>query len=246
MVLKRCVYKVDKNPMAVELAKVSLWLHTFTIGAPLSFLDHHLRCGDSLFGAWSRAAMDTAASYGGPLLLHASITQAERSAEAMQRIEELTDAEIAEAHLSADAFAELEEATRPLDGILSFLHALSWLNVRDRESKAALQAFFGGLLGDPIAITLGREQVAENGAGRARLIELLTESRRLVGQERFLHWQTAFPGVWTNWQDVSPNGGFDAVVGNPPWERMRLEQVQWLPRAGARSRSRPALPTAGG
>ena len=52
MVLKRCVYGVDKNPMAVELAKVSLWLHTFTVGAPLSFLDHHLRCGDSLFGSW--------------------------------------------------------------------------------------------------------------------------------------------------------------------------------------------------
>jgi hypothetical protein len=53
MVLKRCVYGVDKNPLAVELAKVALWLHTFTVGAPLSFLDHHLRCGDSLFGAWS-------------------------------------------------------------------------------------------------------------------------------------------------------------------------------------------------
>ena len=50
MVLKRCIYGVDKNPMAVELAKVSLWLHSFTVGAPLSFLDHHLRCGDSLIG----------------------------------------------------------------------------------------------------------------------------------------------------------------------------------------------------
>ena len=52
MVLKRCIFGVDKNPMAVELAKVALWLHTFTTGAPLSFLDHHLRCGDSLFGSW--------------------------------------------------------------------------------------------------------------------------------------------------------------------------------------------------
>jgi hypothetical protein len=52
MVLKRVVYGVDKNPMAVELAKVSLWLHSFTVGAPLSFLDHHLRCGDSVIGAW--------------------------------------------------------------------------------------------------------------------------------------------------------------------------------------------------
>ena len=48
MVLKRCIYGVDKNPLTVELAKVSLWLHSFTVGAPLSFLDHHLRCGDSL------------------------------------------------------------------------------------------------------------------------------------------------------------------------------------------------------
>ena len=69
MVLKRCVYGVDKNPMAVELAKVSLWLHTFTVGAPLSFLDHHLQCGDSLFGAWVRKGIDRAESFGSPLLL---------------------------------------------------------------------------------------------------------------------------------------------------------------------------------
>ena len=49
-VLKRCAYGVDLNPMAVELAKVSLWLDCFTIGAPLSFLDHHLKCGNSLIG----------------------------------------------------------------------------------------------------------------------------------------------------------------------------------------------------
>ena len=49
--LKRCIYGVDLNPMAVELAKVSLWLDAFTLGAPLHFLDHHLRCGNSLIGA---------------------------------------------------------------------------------------------------------------------------------------------------------------------------------------------------
>ena len=58
MVLKRVVYGVDKNPMAVELAKVALWLHSFTVGAPLSFLDHHLRCGDSVVGAWARPTVE--------------------------------------------------------------------------------------------------------------------------------------------------------------------------------------------
>lgn len=49
-VLKRCIYGVDLNPLATELAKVSLWLDAFTLGAPLSFLDHHLRTGNSLIG----------------------------------------------------------------------------------------------------------------------------------------------------------------------------------------------------
>jgi hypothetical protein len=61
-VLKRCVYGVDKNSMAVELAKVALWLHTFTAGAPLSFLDHHLKCGDSLYGEWVRKTLDELAA----------------------------------------------------------------------------------------------------------------------------------------------------------------------------------------
>ena len=80
MVLKRCVYGVDKNPMAVELAKVSLWLHTFTVGAPLSFLDHHLRCGDSLFGAWVKPSLDKAEQHGGPVFLRAPLARATRAA----------------------------------------------------------------------------------------------------------------------------------------------------------------------
>jgi hypothetical protein len=51
LVMKRCIYGVDLNPLAVELAKLSLWLHSFTVGAPLSFLDHHLRWGNSVVGA---------------------------------------------------------------------------------------------------------------------------------------------------------------------------------------------------
>ena len=68
MVMKRCVFGVDINSMAVELAKLSLWLESFTIGSPLTFLDHHMRCGDSLMGLWrdkpSREPDQAAAVYG--------------------------------------------------------------------------------------------------------------------------------------------------------------------------------------
>ena len=228
MVLKRCVFGVDKNPMAVELAKVALWLHTFTVGAPLSFLDHHLRCGDSLFGAWARSGIGKAKEYGSPLLLHASVARAEQAAESMRAIEDMTDAEIAEAHLSAEAFAVVEESTAPLNAILSLVHAIDWLDVRDRDGKAALQAFFAGQFGDPIDIVLGKADVPAERSEGERFSELLKEVRQLLSEERFLHWQAAFPGVWTDWENAGHAGGFDAVIGNPPWDRMKLQQVEWF------------------
>ena len=228
MVLKRCVYGVDKNPMAVELAKVSLWLHTFTVGAPLSFLDHHLRCGDSLFGSWVRNGIDRATQQGGPLFLQGPLKRATRAAAPMQIIEGLTDAEIAEAHRSADVFAEVEEMTTPLNAFLSLVQAFDWLNICDRDDKAALYAYFLGIFGDPIDIALGKIKVLTGVEGGERFARLLDQARQLLDDERFFNWQVAFPGVWSEWESDGLNGGFDAVIGNPPWDRMRVEPVEWF------------------
>lgn len=228
MVLKRCVHGVDKNPMAVELAKVSLWLHTFTVGAPLSFLDHHLRCGDSLFGTWVRKAMDRIAEYGGELLIHEPMTRARRAAESMQMIERLTDAEIAEAHRSASLFDEVREMTAPLDAILSFVHALDWIDPRGKDDKRALQAFFDGTFGDPIEIVEGKRAVTNDKPEAKRFQEILDQAQALIGEQNFLNWQVAFPRIWSDWSSAEPNGGFDAAIGNPPWDRMKLQQVEWF------------------
>ena len=254
MVLKRCVYGVDKNPMAVELAKVSLWLHTFTVGAPLSFLDHHLRCGDSLFGAWVRSAIEKAERQGG-LFLKGPLNRATRSASSMQIIEELTDAEIAEAHRSADVFAEVSEMTAPLNAFLSLLHALDWMDLRDPNDSAVCLAWLDGTFGDPIDIAQGVAAELAEGAHAERFSHLLDTARTLIADERFLHWQVAFPGVWSDWEGDSLAGGFDAVIGNPPWDRMKLQQVEWfaarrrqiamMPRAADRKRMIADLEKAG-
>ncbi len=228
MVLKRCIFGVDKNPMAVELAKVALWLHTFTVGAPLSFLDHHLRCGDSLFGTWARTGIDKATAYGSPLLLHGSVTRAARASTQMGVIEDLTDAEIAEAYRSAATFAEIEDMTAPLDAVLLLVHALDWLDIRDREGRTGLHAYFGGRFGDPIDIAVGRADVSTERKEGEHFAGLLDRARRLASEERFLNWQVAFPGVWSDWSSAAPQGGFDAVIGNPPWDRMRVEPVEWF------------------
>lgn len=228
MVLKRCIYGVDKNQMAVELAKVALWLHSFTVGAPLSFLDHHLRCGDSLFGNWVRRGIERATTYGGALLLHGPLTRATRAAASMQIIEGLTDAEIAEAHRSKHVFDEVQEMTAPLNAFLSLLHAFEWLDLRSREDRAALTAFFDGQFGDPIQIAMGNLTVETGKEEAARFATILESARRLIASEKFLNWEVAFPGVWTDWEGSEPTGGFDAVIGNPPWDRLKLQQVEWF------------------
>ena len=243
MVLKRCVYGADKNPMAVELAKVSLWLHTFTVGAPLSFIDHHLAAGDSLFGLWVREAVDKAGK-GGQLFLHEPIANAQRQAAAMRIIEELTDAEIAEAHRSAEMWKDVEAQTGPLDGFVSFMHALDWLDLRRPIEKAAVRSWLDGQFGDPILILRGRvepsakpkrveggklkRQQFDSGELLEALNGILSRARTLMDEEHFLNWQITFPGVWDNWSSAVRSGGFDAVVGNPPWDRMKLQQVEWF------------------
>src|SRR5690606_1039167 len=227
MVLKRCVYGVDKNPMAVELAKVALWLHTFTVGAPLSFLDHHLRSGDSLFGSWVRDGVIKAERYGSPLLLHKPMKEALQSAAKMQLVEGLTDAEIAEAEKSSRIFEQITDETAPLNALLSFIHALDWLALRGRANVALIQNFFDGDFGDPVRVLTGEEplRAARDTEGFA---DILRQARELSEEERFLHWQVAFPGIWEEWEKEGLTGGFDAIVGNPPWDRIKLQQVEWF------------------
>ena len=58
--------------------------------------------------------------------------------------------------------------------------------------------------------------------------ELWNSAHRIAQRENFLHWQVAFPGVWRDWQDDRPIGGFDAIIGNPPWDRIKLQEVEWF------------------
>ena len=140
----------------------------------------------------------------------------------------MTDAEIAEAHCSADIFAGVEESTTPLNAFLSVVQAFGWLNRRDRDDTEVLRAYFAGMFGDPIDIALGTVAIEKDAKGSARFAALLDQAQRLIAEEHFLHWQVAFPGVWTAWDRVGLHGGFDAVIGNPPWDRIKLQQVEWF------------------
>ena len=239
MVLKRCIYGVDKNPLTVELAKVSLWLHSFTVGAPLSFLDHHLRCGDSLIGLRVLEASDYLRETAG-LFLSSAIAGAETAAKGMQHIEELSDADIGEVRESTKLFEGVDEMTAELRGLLDFFCGLRWLTAgmkrKERIAFEKRQLFepigqypeqaYGLLANGPQAI--GVESPGDGDTPLSRFAALWNEARSLAEREGFLHWQVAFPGVWRYWQNVRPEGGFDAIIGNPPWDRIKLQEVEWF------------------
>ena len=237
MVLKRCIYGVDKNPLTVELAKVSLWLHSFTVGAPLSFLDHHLRCGDSLVGLRVTEATAELNRLGG-LFASTAIAGAEAATSGMQRIEEMSDADVAEVRESAELFRGVEDTTANLRGMLDFLCGLRWLTSdMKKKARTALETPLVETLGsrpnEAYSLLARGPDAVENGetggdTSWSGFKGLWSDARCIADREGFLHWEAAFPGVWQQWQDKQPVGGFDAIIGNPPWDRIKLQEVEWF------------------
>ncbi len=243
MVLKRCIYGVDKNPLTVELAKVSLWLHSFTVGAPLSFLDHHLRCGDSLLGLRIKDSNEELYRLGA-LFVSSAIQGAENAATGMQLIEEMSDTDISEVQQSIDLFCGVEETTSVLRGFLDFVCGLRWLTAGlSKSERTKIELPLNQVLeADPD----NAYQLLSRGPGSAQekttpFGMLWNKAVSIARREGFLHWQVAFPGVWKRWQDQQSEGGFDAIIGNPPWDRIKLQEVEWF---ATRAPDIARLPTA--
>ena len=266
--LKRCIYGVDLNPLAVELAKMSLWLHSFTVGAPLSFLDHHLRCGDALVGGWLAQAGDDLRTAGGDFAGYV-FSRTSAAAESIRAIEEINDADIGEVKESAALFDEMEANIAPVGRMLNFFAGLRWLAAGANTRPLALgqPRQLRRQIGDDHATAVtwwqsqdydtqlrlleqGPEALSEadrtvvgfDYAGFARFLRLWRVIEELAAERRMLHWELAFPSAFTDWNPR--RGGFDAVIGNPPWERVKLQEVEWFAPQSRRPDIASAAPAA--
>jgi len=217
MVMKRCIYGVDLNPMATELAKLSLWLDSFTVGAPLSFLDHHLKVGNSLIGTTVQEVEEalqpgegvTEDLFGSPFR---GLLQA---ANLMRDVSVLTDATFAEVEQSVSKYDSFEQAINPYKSVLDL-----WVSQHFGNDgvKQVMEVH-----GQSVLDALKKDSYEELHQNE---LDVLEKTDELISLHRFFHWELEFPEVFIDLQRSAwkENPGFDVVVGNPPY--VRQEQLK--------------------
>ena len=231
-VLKRCVYGVDLNAMAVELAKVSLWLDAFTLGAPLSFLDHHLKHGNSLIGARITDVQDYLRGGGGPeqidMFSGSEFAGVMLATDLMRQVSYLSDNTIEQTRQSAQAYRDASDHLAPYKRLLDVYTSRWFGNSQYATKKSDSVRLF---LKDPQTMTWLKAPQTTLDDTLFPATGIAQKALQAAEEKRFFHWELEFPEVFfapsrPGRQDVqlSPDGGFDVVMGNPPY--LRIQNLQ--------------------
>lgn len=216
-VMKRCIYGVDLNEMAVELAKLSLWLDSFTLGAPLSFLDHHLKCGNSLIGT----NLETLENATKNTLIKVNMEPLNRAIRNMLFVSSLSDATYQQVK---DSEQKYRDADKNIVGYRILLDIL-------------VAEYFGIDFGKgrykELLLTNCSKMDFDKAEKSINLLDKFDKEkvfsvRTIARAKRFFHWQIEFPevffervGVLEQKVEKKKNPGFDCVIGNPPYVRIQ-------------------------
>lgn len=273
-VVRLCIHGVDRNPMAVELSRVALWIETVEPGKPLGFLDANLRCGDSLLGIFSLEALshgipdaaykplagdDKAVAkvfaarnkedhkgqgrlglFGGPTTIAIPPTLA-ADALALRALPEDSEGDITQREQAFERFHANPILTRY--ELAADLYTAAFL-IPKMKSTTTQNPEFPDMPLVPVTSHVWR--VLENGQ---ILGQLAGAARQAASFARAFHWPFEFPHILLNRHEQ--RRGFDVVLGNPPWERIKLQEQEFFaarepavaeaPNAAARGRLITAL-----
>jgi hypothetical protein len=235
-IAERCLYGVDVNPMAVQLARLSLWLSTLAADRPLSFLDHHLVTGDSLMGAWLGALRRPPGQP--PTTAPLPLFDAEPAGSAVRHALPIRFSLALDPN---DTPQQVRAKERALAAIGQRDTTLSkWKRIADlwcahwfAEAKGVPGAAVPPGLFSTLADAILTGQSALPAATTKRYLDAVETTS---AAQRFFHWELEFPEVFFSVDgERLPTAGFDAVIGNPPWDMIRADSGAPESRAGSRA-----------
>ena len=220
LVARQCLFGADLNPTAVQLARLSLWLATLASGKPLTFLDHHLVCGNSLIGA---SPIDIARQPPGVRARRAP-NRAAIPLFADADLEPSLARAVVERRWLAETPDDTADVVRDKEQRLDRLRiAGRWKSIADLWCACWMWPD-AHKVPDPAVFASLADKLMTGRCGLPDTISeaLLRGAAQVTAAHRFLHWMFEFPEVY--FDDAGrplPDGGFDAVLGNPPWDMMR-------------------------
>jgi hypothetical protein len=239
-VVSHCIFGVDRNPMALELARTALWLESFEEGQPLSFLDHHLQCGDALLGLTDLKALE----YGIPKAAFKPLSGDEKPVcTALNKINTAALKQLEKDRQSPQFKLPLEQANQLAE--LQAIEAMPQNSTKQvAKQEAAYKAFLdkaqNSRLRHAADMLLGAFLLPKTEATESTIpttasvyLELVSESHnaqhntqreaatQACSEASVFHWPLAFPQVFAQ-------GGFDCVLGNPPWEHVELKEEEFF------------------
>lgn len=208
-IARRCIYGVDMNPMAVELARLSIWIHTFVPGLPLSLLDYNLVRGNSLVGIATLDEAKDVLAKDSPLFSLSAEQLLGSARDALAKLGQLADADASEISQAREAYDKARKALAPTAALFDILTG-SRINGELKRQIDTGQATHW--VKDEILREL------PNSGLRKLAIDALEATPPF-------HFPVAFPQVF-----LRDKSGFDVLLGNPPWEKLHVEEHEFWAR----------------
>lgn len=236
-VIQNCIYGVDLNPLAVDLCKVALWIEGFCRGLPLNFLDHRIKCGNSLVGVLDLSCLDE----GIPDEAFKAVTGDDKAL-ASRRKKENKKQRVTDLQGQLSIFNTLETERN--------LYAKSWQELGEIAETTTTEvkqkatqyqesrknpgwwrdysacnlwtaAFFMPLTEQNLQLLPTTAALTQLLQGNSSTQKVVDAANKLAEEKYFFHWCLEFPNVFAA-------GGFDCVLGNPPWERIKLQEKEFF------------------
>ncbi|MDT3680545.1 MAG: N-6 DNA methylase [Burkholderiaceae bacterium] len=236
-VVSRCIYGIDKNPMAIQLAKTALWLEAYSPDRPLNFIDHHLRVGDALLGVLDPKVLEE----GIPEEAYTTLPADDKTITGALRRQNKADLSswrriaggdlLSEGGLAARAVSveTLDDDTPEQLSVKREAWTRAQVEARRSTFARLADAYVSAYLAPKVPST--EDTVPLSGhlwalmSAQPVKAEVLAGARAICQESGALHWWLAFP-------QVAVRGGFDVMVGNPPWEQLQLSEEEFFaPRA---------------